>query len=158
MSCFSFRNLVLFFIALLITATTVIAVTAYSSATVTNPAQIKIVSTNQALLALSPGIDYGSMINVEVSESTGVLRLDLSFDFLTDQSYTYDELFKITNNSAETLTLSLESDLSYITDIAPVSNVLQPGQTTNVRAVFAINSNIEPGTKQGTIKVEADSN
>ena len=153
---FNFRNLAILLTLVLVTVSTLVAVTAYSSTTVTGPAEITIVSTDQALLALSPGIDYGDIVQVEVSDQKGVLQLSMSFDFQNEQQYTYEELFRITNNSANTISLNICSDISYITEMTPSKGILNSGETVKVKVVFFAKTSLEQGAEEGFIKVEAN--
>ncbi len=167
MSYFSARNLALLFIALFITASTVIAVTAYSSATVTSPAVLKIVSTDQALLALSPENDPCDMVKLT---GDGVLKFEFFFDTKIEQYYKFDSLFRITNNSADNVKVTVESEgISYISiksssedeDIFFVENGANTGDYHSLSSggvmTVEVSFNIPVGTSpmDGIIRVKA---
>ncbi len=91
------------------------AAMAYTTATVNNDASVKLTNTSQALLSLSPSpIHNASYLKKTTAH---LLIIDLSKGYNNDtfgvqpfSVYTWEDLFKVKNNSENTVKVSIELD------------------------------------------------
>ena len=108
MIVFNLKRCIFFLVTLIMLSATAVAVITYTSATVESSAQVKIVPTDRALLALKPGNDpYGEMV---VKEG-GVLHFNFPFsENIDEQTYKLYELFRVKNNSANNIEFTVKSE------------------------------------------------
>jgi len=167
MQIFSASRLGLLLALTLIIASTMVAVAAYSSSTVVSPAEIKIVSTSDALLALSSYKDPCALVT---TSNQGLLSFTFSFDSSNHQEYNFDELFKIKNNSTDDVKLTIESDgVNYIS-LQPsnsgsyfvINGVstgnffdLSSGEEITINVSFTIPENTSQSETEGVLRVKA---
>jgi hypothetical protein len=112
-------------IALLAVAS-LMAAMAYNSATVTNAAQLKVVSTNKALLTLEPNTPWSWQSTVGAKDKTATVKDgELFFEFgkgvdrdgstpvfyglQPNSEYQWNPLFTMRNKSAETIDVTIEA-------------------------------------------------
>ncbi len=155
MRVLSFKKVVILITALLLLGSAVVAVNAYSSATVQSKAEIKIVSTDQALLALIPGENQAVDGLAIIDEAKGVLKLALTIDPEedVDKVFVFNDVFRIKNNFSSEIELSLESDLDILT-ATPNDTTLPPGDFTSVD--FTVTIAEGEVSYEGTLQVKAN--
>jgi hypothetical protein len=87
-----------------------VSASAYNTAVVTSSATFTVKSTDQAKLALVPKATTvtGNKDSAATVSAGGLLVLDFG-DLQPNSTYTWNDLFKIKNNSAETLNVALAS-------------------------------------------------
>ncbi|MGI5876173.1 MAG: hypothetical protein ACOX6X_05065 [Dethiobacteria bacterium] len=104
------RKATVLFLMLLIVLACVTAAMCYSAAVVHSPAVLKVVSTNEALLALIPAEDLaeaGRFCTIE----DGVLYFDFSGGegLPANSEWQWPHLFTVKNNSAETVNFAIKN-------------------------------------------------
>jgi hypothetical protein len=104
------KKIGLLVIACLLAVSGIMAAMAFTEAQVNNPATIGVTTTDQALIALSPG-DYNNSVNIV----DGVLELELGagingemYGFQPNSKYIFDDLFTITNNTEGEVNIIIE--------------------------------------------------
>lgn len=162
------KKMILIVVAIIIIASTAVAVTAYTSASVEGPVSLKVTSTDQALLALKPGQDPKDIVNIE----SGVLEFNFGFDIYNEQSYNFYELFIVANNSAAPIEFTIKGegiDNNYINLYEKTSSnhfiqegtdksyyhSLSPGEEAKIGVSFRIPGDAPSDTRVGQLKVEA---
>ena len=156
--------LVVFILFICITAA---FVWAYTNAAVANPCEIKIVSTDRALLALSPGNVPENLVDVN---DDGVMNFNFSFQKSVEQMFAFEELFQVTNNSADHIEFTIQNvGISYISVKPSKSDNyfildgenqnyyyrLPAGQTTAMDVSFSVPANAEDGKLRGSLCINA---
>lgn len=98
----------------LLAIASLMAAMAYSNANVTNATTMEVVNTNEALLALEPS-DMKGNADENAYVDGGVLKFDFSkglngqsFGLQPNSHYHWDPLFKVTNNSNETIDFAIK--------------------------------------------------
>jgi len=167
MSIFSTTKMGLFISLVLIIISALVAVVAYSNATIINPAVIKIVSTNDALLSLS---SYNDPCELVTTTSKGLLSFNFNFDNKNHQEFNFDELFKIKNNSTDNVKVTIESDgVNYISLQPSTSSIyfvvnginkgnyydLSSGEKITIKVSFTIPENTSQVEIDGVLRVKA---
>lgn len=79
-----------------------VAAAAYNVAVVTNVATVRVVSTDTALLALSPGAPTGTPATIE----NGMLTFDFA-SLQRNSVYTWTSLFTVRNNTANSVNVDI---------------------------------------------------
>ncbi len=91
-------------IVTLLAISSIMAAMAFTTATVTNDSQIKVTTTNKALLAIAAaGTDDDRIVQIKDGEATfnlGIGRNDTMYGFQPDSVYHYDYFMHVMNNSA----------------------------------------------------------
>ncbi|NLY38827.1 MAG: hypothetical protein GX044_05950 [Firmicutes bacterium] len=160
------RKIAILLLLILFISVTAVIVWTYTTAAVANPCEIRIVSTDEALLALSPGAPENL---VDVNDD-GILNFNFSFQKDVEQEFTFDELFRVTNNSADNIEFTIHNDgISYIT-IKPHGSEdffirdsvhqnyyyrLPAGETTALEVSFSVPADVKDGKLEGKLIVNA---
>lgn len=127
---------------------------ALSSATITSPLTVSVVNTDTALLAFS-AVSPGGDPDLTVSGNAASLSLAVQDGIQRNSSYTFAPAFMITNNSADTLNLTVSGTATNgvtITAAALTSGThgsftaVGPGKTVHVSLTFAADGTAVPGT------------
>lgn len=150
------KKIVILLVIALLAYGAIAAVLAYSGATVTCPAEIKIVTTDEALLALMASKDGAGVKYCFINGGT----LNLGFTnpgFTPDSIYEFDELFLVKNNSADSIRFTIENvDVTYIKSIEPGAGCLQPGESAGITVCFDTNDAVAGSTIEGSLRVRAE--
>ena len=124
------RKVGILLIVALLAVSGIMAAMAYSSASVTNAASMKVINTNDALVALAPntGVGYNdatawiedNVLQFDFARGRGRHPLNLPFGerygFQPGSTYTWERLFKISNNSKDAVVFHItQTNLKYIT-------------------------------------------
>lgn len=104
---------------------------AYNQAVVESDQTLKVVATNQALLALKPGDGVGNKDKTAYVDSDGILKIDFGrglgengFHGLQPGStYTWNKLISIQNKSAETVEVTLNLENGVAISTVAIANV-----------------------------------
>lgn len=171
--------------ALLIASMALVAmVSAYSRAEVVNAANLKVVNTSEALIALTPGTDLDNSADHTASIESNVMTFvfgkglgGTNWGLQPGSSYAWDKLFYITNHSAGRIQVSIDVDYGGNTDLHRLINdikaggegwngtnvrdypnflVMEPGQTVPVHLGISIPSDESLKNLNGTIRVYAN--
>lgn len=115
---------------LLLILAMVVAVTAYSSAQVSNPGTMAIVSANEALLSMRPCEGTGNKDGAIYINDSGAGELEFDFrkglagygnlGFQPNSTYTWDCAFEIHNRTNETLNVWIENGAFPYIDVGAV--------------------------------------
>jgi hypothetical protein len=169
------RKVTVLLIMLFIVITCVTAALCYSAAVVQSPAVLKVVSTNEALLALIPAEELeetGSFCTID----SGVLYFNFSGGegLTTGSSWEWPHFFTVQNNSAENIKFTIENNgipfinlKAWASGSYPESAIvmvedgnnkgnfypLLPGETAKIAVSFSINENEIPVSENGTLTV-----
>jgi hypothetical protein len=167
------RKVTVLLIMLFIVITCVTAALCYSAAVVQSPAVLKVVSTNEALLALIPAEELeetGSFCTID----GGVLYFNFSGGegLTTGSSWEWPHFFTVQNNSAENIKFTIENNgIPFINLKAWASDSesaivmvedgnnkgnfysLSSGETAKIAVSFNINENEIPVSENGTLTV-----
>ena len=116
------RKLGIIVIVCLLALAGITAAMAYTNATVTNPATLAVVNTNNALLSLEPGTGPGNADANAYINANGELEFDFrkglakygNMGFQGNSVYEWERLFWIHNKSGEAVNVLIESDLPYV--------------------------------------------
>ncbi len=168
------RKLAIFFIIILLTCGAAAVVWSLTTATVTSPTVINIVSSNEALLALEPG-DPAKYADYCFIDSSGLLHLDFTeTGFSPDSSFEWDQIFWVVNNTTDSINFTIENineEIKYIT-IKPFNSnnqLIHDGENMGIfyplasgeRTAINVSFNIPPGSAEqitGTLRIKAEAN
>ncbi len=159
------KKIAIVLILLISVSGAVTAVMTFATTSVASPAVIKIVSSHDALVALNPG-DYPELVKIQ----NGMLHLNFAFSSNTEQEFTFDELFEVTNNSADRIEFTVINEgISYISVKSYASGsyfiengdnkenyyFLAPGESTTVEISFFVPTGAQKGDMEGSLRIKA---
>jgi len=93
-------------IAVLLAVVSIIGVVSYSSAVVESTAQVRIVSTDEALLALKEGGGENEKVLCSIDKDG---TMSISFTLTRGSAYVFGQLFRVQNNSADRISFTIEN-------------------------------------------------
>lgn len=165
------KKIVSFLAVLLLAGGAVVVVLTYAGANVAGLTKIKIVSSDEALLALMGPEDEVCM--EYCSMDGGTLALDFTRPgFMPDSSYEFDRLFIVKNNSAASIMFTVENGgVPYVKTIRPCGSGqcfvadgsyqdywrrLEPGSSEGITVCFDTEGAKTGTGAKGTLWVRAD--
>ena len=149
------RKIIIILVIAVLSLGLITSVITYSNATITNPAIIKIATSERALLAIAPG--YGACSHYTKIDN-GTLKVDFSDPgFSPDSTFRCNELFSVKNNSGELIKYTIiNNSLPHVT-ISPISGYLYPGDFSMITINISIPGNTDSHSGLGgSLRVEAE--
>lgn len=120
------RKASILLLVFLLAVTGVMAAMAFTKAEVTSPGALKVVNTNDALLAIRANTGVGYSDAVAVTNSGKLVlnfaagRGETDFGFQPGSQYTFKDLFFVKNNSNDKIKMGMRFDSCYVGNQGPV--------------------------------------
>jgi len=129
--------------AVVLTIASLVSAAAYNTATVTNASEFTITTTSESRLALipKPNTSAGNKDGV-ASISDGELRFNFGA-MQPNSTYTWEQLFKVKNNSQETVNINIGTAMDYVAfSLDGTTYTLGSASTTNVAPGAEVNVSV----------------